>query len=148
MARCDCLIYVGDKQHAAQIAASAGVLLNPQYDTCISVEKGGVLYGGVIYQGFTGSSIQMHMAGFSPHWMTKTFLWVAFDYPFNQLGCKIVLGQVSSANTRALEIDKKLGFKEAAKIDGVFPDGACHVLVLAREDCRWLKCKPRDFGKA
>ena len=72
-------------------------------------------------------------------------LWCIFDYAFNQLGCKKVFGQVPEHNAKALEIDLKLGFKIVARIDDVFPEGACLVLAMSPEDCRWLKIKPRNL---
>jgi hypothetical protein len=139
------MIVFGDKEHGYRIAAAAGCTFNPSADQVISVTSTGNLLGGNIYTGYTGASVQLHMAGFTSNWANRDFLWVAFDYPFNQLGCRKVFGQVPETNTRALEIDLKLGFKIEAKIDGVFPDGACLVLSLAREDCRWLNLKPRGL---
>jgi hypothetical protein len=132
-------------EHGYRIAKAAGCHFNPEVDRVISVTSEGNLLGGNIYTGYTGASIHLHMAGFTPNWANRDFLWIAFDYPFNQLGCKKVFGQVPEYNTRALEIDLKLGFKVEARIDDVFPGGACLVLSLAREDCRWLKLKPRGI---
>jgi hypothetical protein len=139
------VIEVGNREHGFEIAEAAGCIFNPAVDQVISVTSEGKLLGGNIYTGYTGVSIQLHMAGFQPNWANRDFLWVSFDYPFNQLGCRKVFGQVPESNTRALEIDLKLGFKIIAKIDDVFPDGACLVLALAREDCRWLNLKPRGL---
>jgi hypothetical protein len=139
------MIATGCPAHGHQIALAAGTRFNPLMDIVLANvgPDGSKLLGGVIYTDYTGASVQMHMAGFSPQWMTREFLWMAFDYPFNQLECKKVFGQVPETNTRALEIDQRLGFKIVAKIEDVFPDGACYVLALAREDCRWLKLPPR-----
>lgn len=139
------MIQFGNHEHGYRIAAEAGCTYNPAVDQVIAVTSQGKLLGGNILTGYTGVSIHMHTAGFAPAWATRDFLWVLFDYPFNQLGCKKVFGQVPEYNTRALEIDKKLGFKIVARIEDVFPDGACLVLSLAREDCRWLKLKPRGI---
>lgn len=139
------MIEFSNIEHGYRIAKEAGCSFNPAIDQVISRVEDGVLLGGNIYQGYTGASIHLHMAGFRPNWANRDFLWVAFDYPFNQLGCKKVFGQVPEYNTRALEIDMKLGFKIEARIEDVFPDGACLVLSLAREDCRWLNLKPRGL---
>jgi hypothetical protein len=139
------MIVFGNHEYGYRIAAASGTSFNPASDQVIARVKDGVLLGGVTYQGYTGASIQLHMAGFRHDWANRDFLWVAFDYPFNQLGCRKVFGQVPETNQLALEIDQKLGFKIIAKIDDVFPDGACYVLALAREDCRWLKLKPRNI---
>lgn len=138
-------IEFNNAEHGYRIAKAAGCIFNPAADQVIAVTSQGKLLGGNIFTGFTGASIHTHTAGFEPNWATRDFLWVLFDYPFNQLGCRKVFGQVPETNTRALEIDLKLGFKIVAKIDDVFPDGACLVLSLAREDCRWLKLKPRGL---
>lgn len=138
-------IKFNDMEHGYRIAHAAGCIFNPAADRVISVTSEGKLLGGNIYTGYTGASIQLHMAGFTPGWANRDFLWVAFDYPFNQLGCGKIFGQVPESNQRALEIDLKLGFKIVAKIEDVFPDGACYVVALAREDCRWLKLTPRGL---
>lgn len=139
------MIEFGNKEHGYRIAKEAGCTFNPETDQVIAVTSQGKLLGGNIYTGYTGASIHLHMAGFEPAWANRDFLWVAFDYPFNQLGCKKVFGQVPETNLKALEIDLKLGFKIVARIEDVFPDGACLLLALAREDCRWLDIKPRGI---
>lgn len=139
------MIEFSNHEHGYRIAEAAGCFFNPACDQVISVFDKGKLLGGNVLTGYTGASIHLHTAGFAPKWATRDFLWVAFAYPFLQLGCKKVFGQVPESNTRALEIDLKLGFKVVARIEDVFPDGACLVLALAREDCRWLNLKPRSL---
>lgn len=139
------MIYFGRADHGRIISQHAGVIYNPAADRCISRVEGGALAGGVTYQGYTGASIHMHMAGFQRNWANRDFLWVAFDYPFNQLNCGRVFGQIRAVNSKALEIVARLGFKEVARIDHVFDDGACVVVALARDDCRWVKLKPRGL---
>ena len=140
------VIITGNHDYGRMVSRAAGVVYNPDSDQSIVRVLNGEVLGGVTYQGYTGKSIQMHFAGFKPGWGNREFIWMAFDYPFNQLGCTHVFGQVPESNVRALEIDQKLGFKIVAKIDDVFPDGACYVLALAREDCRWLNFKPRSLA--
>lgn len=99
------------------------------------------LVGVVGYEGFNGSSCRMHMVG-DPGWMNREFIRKAFRYPFIILDLPMVFGVVPSGNTRALDIDLRLGFKELLKIEGAHPDGALHLLQLKRED--WLRSK---YGK-
>lgn len=136
-------IVVNDTLYGRMIAQAAAVPYNLECDHNIARVKQNKLYGGVTYTGYTGRSIQMHTAGFVPSWANRDFLWMAFHYPFEQLGCETVFGQVSTANTRALEIDLKLGFKMVAKVEGVFPDGDCVVLAMKKHGCRWLQIRPR-----
>lgn len=135
------MIHFNNHQHGEEICEAAGTLFHPQ-NAVISRTIDGELAGGVVYQEYTGSAVSMHVAGFMPFWMNKTLLWIFFDYPFNQLGCKKVFGLVPSTNHKALEFDRKIGFKEETRLSDAIPDGDMIVLSMYREDCRWLKIKP------
>ena len=137
------VIVFNEPSHGHTIARAAGCNFNPDCDVSISRVRGGELLGGVIYQNFTHESIAMHVAGFSKQWLTRDLIWVCFHYPFEQLGVKRIFGQVPETNTTALHFDYWFGFKYLTKVDGVFPDGGVIVLVLEKEDCRWLKHRPK-----
>lgn len=143
------MIVCSNNLHAARICEAAEVVHNPFADQVIARVEGDTLYGGVVFQNYTGrgGSIQMHMAGFVRNWANREMIWAAFDYPFTQLGCKKVFGPVRASATETLEIDRRLGFKVEAVVEDVFPDEACVILALAREDCRWLKLKPRTLQR-
>lgn len=130
--------------HGHTIARYAGTSFSPESDAVVAHTLGGKLLGGVVYKDYTGASVTMHVAGFSPRWIDKDMLWVAFHYPFVQLGCERVFGQVNENNTHALEFDRRLGFKEIVRIPGVYPDGAMVLMGMERPHCRWLDIKP--FG--
>lgn len=137
------MIQHNEPAHIDAIEQACGHIFNHRADVCLSRSHDGKLLGGVIYEGFTHASIQAHVAGFSPFWLDRTFLWMMFDYPFNQLKVGRVFCQIRESNAVALEFNRKLGFKEVTRIDGVFPDGACVLTSLTRDDCRWLNLKPR-----
>jgi RimJ/RimL family protein N-acetyltransferase len=139
------LIVFNNPTHGAAIAAHAGVTFNPASDTCIAVVRKGEMTGGTIYSNYTHASIAMHVAGFTPSWASIDMLWVAFHYPFVQLRCKKVFAQIPENNLKALEFDFKLGFKEEARIRDVFPAGDLILLSMYRDECRWLKIKPRSL---
>lgn len=101
----------------------------------------GEIVGCVGYEGFTGKSCRMHMAG-EGNWITREFIRRAFRYPFVILDLPMVFGVVPSGNKTALEIDLRLGFTELLYIDGAHPDGGLHFLQLKRED--WQRTK---YGK-
>jgi RimJ/RimL family protein N-acetyltransferase len=132
------MIAVGNEEELRYIAKAAGTIANPECDFAIVRIEDGQLLGGVIYQGYTGASIRMHAAGFVPRWADKDMLWMAFHYPFEQLNCTKLLGFVHSTNLKALDLNKKLGFKEEARITGVFRDADLVIMTMRREDCRWL----------
>lgn len=102
--------------------------------------------GGVIFSNYTGESIGIHMAGWTPYWVNRDVLYVTFDYPFNQLGVKRIFGLVPEDKQDVVDIDRRLGFKVVTRIEGVFPGNvACVVMRMDREDCRFLGVKPRNM---
>lgn len=125
-------------EHAYALATEIGIFFNPVCDHCISNEKDGRLLGGVIFQGFTGASIQIHVAGFDPRWIDRDMLWMAFVYPFEQLKVKKLIGQIPSDNRKALDFNRKLGFIEETRVAGVYRTGDMVVMTMTREQCRWL----------
>ena len=140
----DTLIVFNDHEYAAQIAARAGMVFNPAVDRCIArTGADGALLGGVIYNGYTGAAMNIHIAAFSSVWINIDMLWVCFHYPFVQLNLSKLVGQVPSSNSIALEFDLKIGFKEEARVKDVFPDGDLVIVSMRREDCKWLKLRPR-----
>lgn len=133
-------------EHGKAIAKASGYKSYSQSIPVISrVNEKHELLGGVIFPNFTGSSIEMHVAGFTPTWLSRDFLWCVFHYPFVQLGCRRVFGLVPGDNLRALTFDLKLGFVTEAVIPDVYPDADLHILSMTREQCRWLKVKPRTL---
>lgn len=137
------MIETNNYEHGYEIADRAECRFDQTTDHVISRSRDGELLGGVIFRGFTGASIAMHVAGFAPRWINNNMLWIAFDYPFNQLKVSKVVGEIHSRNRRALDFDLKLGFKEEARIADIYPDGDLLIVSMRRDQCRWLKLKPR-----
>ena len=137
------------------IARRAGVTYNPKVDhnfahvkekmtdagdSLVHTEQ--VLLGGVCYNHFTHESIQIHSASWHWHWANRLMIYLAFDYPFNQLRVKRLFGMVPESNQHAQVLNMKLGFKPVARIEGVFRHGeACVVMRMDREDCKYLGIK-------
>jgi RimJ/RimL family protein N-acetyltransferase len=140
------MIEFGNVAHAERIASEAGISFNPVTDITIARSENGELLGGVIFKDYTGRSITIHVAAFNPRWINPDMLWITFHYPFEQLGVQKIFGQVCVKNSRALEFDRKLGFKEEAIIRDVYPDGDMILLGMYRDDCRFLKMQPRAFA--
>lgn len=92
------------------------------------------------YTAFIGKTCQMHMVNLKGGYTPKGLLFGAFDYPFNYLGLEKTFGIVNSQNTKAMEYDKKLGFKEAIRFPGMHCDGGDLVVFeMNKADCRWIK---------
>ena len=104
----------------------------------IGLAQGDELIAGVVFDSYVPAArCCMHVAGEGRTWLNRDFLWVCFDYAFEQMGCKTIVGLVDADNADALRFDRHLGFQELARI----PQGAgdCDLVVLAmqREMCRW-----------
>lgn len=54
--------------------------------------------------------IEIHGAGISPRWLTRPVLWQMFEYPFEQLGCQLVVMRVAEDDYRLLRILTSYGF--------------------------------------
>lgn len=139
------MIEFGNIEHGEAIAKAIPRRFNPACDPVISNVIDGRLLGGVIYDGFTGSCVFIHQAGFTKHWLSRDMLWVAFDYPFNQLGVKKLCGTIPSTNPGLLAMNLKLGFQVEHAIEDGYPGGNMLILSMTRDECRWLDMKPRGI---
>lgn len=108
--------------------------------TAIGLEEEGELIAGIVYNMFTGPSINMHVA-LAPgkRFLTREHLAIAFGYPFNQLKCNRITGRVHAGNKLAQRFDEHLGFiREGVERQGA-ADGADILLYgMLRSECRWL----------
>ena len=140
------MIVFNNKEHGELIAAAIPRRYNPACDPVISnVNSEGKLLGGVIFDGFTGPCIFIHQAGFDKHWMSKDMLWVAFDYPFHQLDCTKLCGTIPSTDAKLLAFNERLGFKIETRIADAYPGGDMLVLSMTRDQCPWLKIRPKGL---
>ncbi len=105
----------------------------------IGWERDGALVAGVAYSDYNGVNMQMHVASDgSRRWMTREFLRVCFDYPFNQAKVKRVTGLVGEGNMEARKFDEHLGFTLEARLKGAHPTGDLLVFCMWKSNCRWL----------
>lgn len=138
------MIEINNQFDGFQIAKAIPRNYNPVTDIVIShKDASGRLLGGVIYDGYTHNCIFIHQAGFDKRWLTGNMLWIAFDYPFNKLKVAKLAGTIPSSKPGLLAFNKKLGFVEECRIKDAYPDGDMIVMTMTREQCKWLKLKPR-----
>jgi len=91
------------------------------------------------YTAFIGKTCQMHMVNLKGGYTPKGLLFGAFDFPFNHCGIEKVFGILNSNNTKAMEYDRKLGFKEALRFEGMHDNGGdLVVLHMNKADCKWI----------
>jgi hypothetical protein len=114
----------------------------PEETVCIGQEIDGNLVAVVGYCSFMPNACQMHIAAVDEvNWMSRDLLWAAFDYPFNVLGVKVILGQICGSNEDALKLNRHLGFKVVAEIPDAHMDGDLVIMAMRKEDCRWLNIR-------
>lgn len=106
----------------------------------IGLEKDGELVAGVLYEGYNGHNVWMHVAANDDgHWMNRAYLRACFEYPFVQLGLPRVSGFVAASNERARRFDEHLGFQVEAVLRGAAHDGGdALVYVMWRDQCRFI----------
>lgn len=80
--------------------------------TTMGVFDGPRLLGVVVYNNYQPEAgvIEIHSASTSARWLTRRVLRALFSYPFEQLGCQMVIARVSEKNTRLLRIFTAYGF--------------------------------------
>lgn len=99
--------------------------------------------GGILYEGWTASGVQAHMAAETPiAW--RCLLRPAFAYPFVECGRRSISGYIAERNRSSRRMAKRLGFAEVARIrDGHAVDDDWIVVVMHRELCPWLDATER-----
>jgi len=109
---------------------------NDKIDQVIAVHRDGHIVGGVVYNLFLAHAVMLHMAGSEDNWATPDFLWMVYDFAFNRLKKRWVLGLVDSTNARALDIDQRMGFHEVARLPRILENDAdLIVLGMERHEC-------------
>lgn len=106
----------------------------------IGLERNGSLVAAALYDNCTGRSVQMHVASDgTSRWMTREFLRVCFDYPFNQLKVNKVMGLVDSTNEAAIRFDENIGFQLEHVVKDAGRHGDIRIYSMTRQQCRWIK---------
>lgn len=118
------------------LAKELDMVWTPENSTTIGWVENGEVVNGVWYEDFNGKSVTCHIVFKKP--LNRTFLAIIFDYPFIQLGVDKIIGPVKSDNQKAIDFDKKLGFKEEARLLDAFPDADLIFFVMNKEECRFL----------
>lgn len=115
------------------------VSLSEDFNAQARLSSQGVIMGVVGYNGFCGKVCAMHVAGVG-NWISRDFLWKAFDYPFKQVGIVQIISPVAASNHRALKLNKHLGFEVLQRIRDGWADNEDLIFMSMRyNQCRWLR---------
>lgn len=107
----------------------------------LGLEKDGELVAGVLYEGYNGRNVWMHVAAEPGRQAAlPDFVRYCFHYPFKELGVDRVSGYVASGNQKAVKLNEHLGFKREAVLHGAAEDGSdVWIYVMRRHECRFLE---------
>jgi RimJ/RimL family protein N-acetyltransferase len=141
------MILAGQRELVAKFVSQKirdmGTPPEKDYEAIGVIGKGGELIGGCIYVEYREVSpgehdIRMHCAG-EPGWLTKATLRVFFSYPFHSLKCVRVTATVAKANKRALDMNRRLGFKIEGCIKDGYGTGRDGLLLgMRKAECKWI----------
>ncbi len=80
--------------------------------TTLGLIQGDRLVAGVVFHNYAPEAgvIELSSASTSRRWLTRPMLKGMFGYPFEQLGCQMVVLRVSERNAVMIEIAERFGF--------------------------------------
>ncbi len=96
------------------------------------------------YDFWTPNAVQMHIWINHPEaYLSVEFIQECFGYPFDN-GRNLVIGVTPGDNARALEFNRKIGFKEKYRVKDGWSLGTDMVIQeMRRDECRWLSRRPQ-----
>lgn len=101
--------------------------------------RDGVLVAAVMFDTWTPSSVNVHMAIDDPLVIKHGLFTEVAVHAYHRCGRKRMFGLVPSNNAKAIKLDKHIGFKQVAVVPDAVDDGVDYIVMrLDKEDCRWL----------
>lgn len=125
--------------HALPLICKILNFMPSSYAQVISCIEDGKYIAGVVYDGYNGGSIAAHVWVDVDARPSKEWFAAIFDYPFNVLGVKKIVGQVKGSNDEARKFDEHLGFVLEGTISEYYDDGdSLLIYTMTKEQCRIL----------
>ena len=108
------------------------------------------LVAGAVFHDYDPDSNVIEVSAFSTkrYWCSRSNLQALFDYPFRQLGVRLLIARHSETNTRARRIWSALGAEEVL-IPELWSEGTAAAIAVLRRDT-WLNSKfaSKEHGQA
>jgi RimJ/RimL family protein N-acetyltransferase len=96
--------------------------------------------GLVLWTGYTGTDIEIHVASVNPKWLTRAGLKIMCEYPFKQLGVRRVSAQIKESNKASISLTERMGFvREGAKRDFHADGDSLLQYGMTKQECKWIK---------
>lgn len=101
--------------------------------------RGDTVVGMVGFDGWTATSVAMHVAVDEPH-VLRRLIRPSFGVAFYEYGKEVAIAQVLGTNERSLRLVKGLGFREVYRGKDWVDHGVDLVLhEMRRGECRWIR---------
>jgi len=110
-------------------------------DTCgiVATTEKGEIVGAAIYDSFTVSSANIHLAVLQPTILRRGFLHAVAGDIFIRRGRSRIFGLTPENNKRAIKFNRHIGMREVARIPDAYDEGVGYVITrMDRADSPWL----------
>lgn len=106
------------------------------------------LVAGFVYHNYEPDTGVIEVSGYSTrrNWVNKALFKTIFDYPFKQLGCRMVVARHSATNKRVIRIWNALGATQTTLPDLRGPNEAEVVALLKADDWHNSKFTRKSHG--
>lgn len=132
--------------HSEAVSGFVAALLgfSEGFDPCQAIgflDPSGTLEAGIVYHNWQPENQVIEISAASTHrkWLTRDRLKEIYGYPFDGLGCRIVVARIGEHNTRARRIWRSLGAREYAIPELRSPTEAEIIFTLTAETWRASK---------
>lgn len=110
-----------------------------KFKAVMQLDETGNIIAATGYDHWTPNSVSMHVWIPDPKRMVPKFVKESFRYPFEIGNRGLVIGVTPGDNTRALEFNKKIGFRETHRVKDGWALGTDMVIQeMRRDECRWI----------
>ena len=102
---------------------------------CIVCVENGKPIAGVIYDHYNSVSVQAHIWVAEGAVPSREWYVAIFDYPFNRLEVRKIVGQVQQDNELAQKLDEHFGFVLEARVTDFSAHGDLLMYTMTRDQC-------------
>lgn len=120
------------------VHAATGVALSSDMKA-IGLRRRGRIVAGVLFEGWVGSNVCMHIAIEPGAIVSPVWARYAFAYPFDEVGVRRITAEVAAGNIACRRLVERIGFRVEATLREAARDGEDLLLYrLLRGQCSLL----------
>ncbi len=127
------------KEHWDWIYQRASPELTRRTRGVVALDQNGIILACAVFDSFTYTSGQVHVAIANPIVIRHGFLEECFGYFFHECDKQILIGLTPANNEKSLKFNRHLGFREVYRVKNGWDYGVDYVVQeMHRDECRWL----------